>query len=58
MVTQPGRAFLTLHGDIALLQEAGAPPESLAGQVEVDPAPFQDTEGKIHLSHRHSQTVG
>ena len=34
-----------LDADIALLQEAGPPPESVAGQVEVDPAPFRDTEG-------------
>ena len=35
-----------LDADIALLQETGSPPESVADQVEVDPAPFRDTEGK------------
>ena len=34
------------HGDIALLQEAGSPPENLAGKIDVDPAAFRDTEGK------------
>ena len=31
--------------DIALLQEARLPPEDVAGQIEVDPAPFHNAEG-------------
>ena len=32
--------------DMALLREAGAPPEDVAERVEVDPAPFRDDEGR------------
>lgn len=39
------RFLLDCDADIALLQEAGPPPADVAGQVEVDPAPFHDSDG-------------
>ena len=39
------RFLLDCDADIALLQEAGPPPDDVAGQVEVDPAPFHDADG-------------
>lgn len=39
------RFLLDCDADIALLQEAGPPPADVAGQVEVDPAPFKDDDG-------------
>ena len=36
---------MSADADIALLQEAGPPPEDVAGQLEVDPAPFHNAEG-------------
>ena len=32
--------------DVALLQEAGAPPEDVADRLDVDPEPFRDGEGR------------
>ena len=40
------RFLLDCDADIALLQEARMPPEDLAGRVEVDPAPFLDSNGR------------
>ncbi len=37
--------LLGCDADVALLQEAVTPPESVAGKVEVDPAPFRDARG-------------
>lgn len=39
------RFLLGCEADIALLQETSAPPDDVAGKVEVDPAPFQDADG-------------
>ena len=39
------RFLLNCDADIALLQEAGPPPDDVARQVEVDPAPFLDADG-------------
>ena len=39
------RSLFDCGADIALLQEAGLPPEDVAEQVEVDPAPFHDNDG-------------
>ena len=39
------RALASADADIALLQEAGLPPEDVAGQLEVDPAPFHNADG-------------
>lgn len=39
------RSLVTSDADIALLQEAGAPPDDVAQRLEVDPAPFRDEEG-------------
>ena len=39
------RFLLGCDADVALLQETSLPPDDVAGQVEVDPAPFHDTDG-------------
>ncbi len=39
------RFLLGCEADVALLQETVLPPEDVAGQVEVDPAPFHDSDG-------------
>ncbi len=39
------RFLLGCDADIALLQETSLPPDDVAGQVEVDPAPFHDADG-------------
>ncbi|MDE0233150.1 MAG: hypothetical protein OXI56_07525 [bacterium] len=39
------RFLLGCNADIALLQEAGPPPDDVAKQVKVDPAPFHDADG-------------
>ena len=39
------RFLLECDADIALLQEAGPPPDDVAEQIEVDPAPFHDADG-------------
>ena len=36
---------MSADADIALLQEARLPPEDVAGQIEVDPAPFHNPDG-------------
>ena len=53
------RFLLGCDADVALLQEAVSPPDDVAGQVEVDPAPFHDADGNrisraavVKLSHR------
>ena len=46
------RFLVGCDADVALLQEAGLPPEDVAGRVEVDPAPFHDANG-----HRISRTA-
>ena len=38
--SEPWRVLAGMDADIALLQEAGPPPEDVAGRVEVDPAPW------------------
>ena len=40
------RSLRETSADIALLQEAGKPPSELAPQVEVDPQPFYNSNGK------------
>ena len=39
------RFLLNCDADIALLQEAGPPPDDVARQIKVDPAPFLDADG-------------
>ena len=39
------RSLASADADIALLQEARLPPEDVAGQIEVDPAPFHNADG-------------
>ena len=39
------RFLLGCEADVALLQETSLPPDDVAGQVEVDPAPFHDADG-------------
>ena len=46
------RFLLGCDADVALLQEAGLPPDDVAGRVEVDPAPFHDADG-----HRFSRAA-
>ena len=38
---EPWRVLAGMDADIALLQEAGAPPREIASQVDVDPAPWR-----------------
>ena len=40
------RFLLGCEADVALLQETVLPPDDVARQVEVDPAPFHDADGK------------
>lgn len=40
------RSLVGADADIALLQEARLPPDDVAAQVEVDPAPFHNAEGR------------
>ena len=46
------RSLVASDADIALLQEAGAPPDDVARMLDVDPASFQDDRG-----HAISQTT-
>ena len=39
----PWHALIAMDADIALLQEAGQPPEGLAKSIDVDPAPWRTT---------------
>ena len=39
--SEPWRVLIDMDADIALLQEAGAPPPEIASQVDVDPAPWR-----------------
>ncbi len=38
--SEPWRVLAGMDADVALLQEAGRPPEDVAGRIEVDPAPW------------------
>ena len=43
--SEPWRVFAGMDADVALLQEAGPPPEDVAGRIEVDPAPWSTPGG-------------
>ena len=46
------RCLTDSDADIALLQEAGLPPDDVAARIEVDPVPFLDEKG-----HRISRSA-